>query len=166
MEAIHGGRGAGAAEAPRAEQRLARPKAWLNRARRVARAYVGPLFELSYGAISLERLFAVVQIVGTLALAYGCVELVILGFEASTLRGLVHLFLGAPAAFFGGLAALRIALAFVLALVRIADHMEGVAGNMDDLGELPRWVRAISPLGRRGSGPIVRIGASRAEERR
>ncbi|MBC7172980.1 MAG: hypothetical protein H5U40_11150, partial [Polyangiaceae bacterium] len=68
----------------------------------------------------------------------------------------LHLFLGAPALFFGGLASLRVGLVFVRALVRIANHMEGMAGNMEDLGELPRWVRGFSPLRRRGPAGEVR----------
>ncbi|MBC7171445.1 MAG: hypothetical protein H5U40_03415, partial [Polyangiaceae bacterium] len=85
------------------EPMAVRVKARLVDAQRFARTHLAPLFDLSYADVSLERLFSIIQGVATLALAYGCIEFTIVGFEASLLRGVLHLFLGAPALFFGGL---------------------------------------------------------------
>jgi hypothetical protein len=114
-------------------------------------AYVLPLFDLSYRRIPLERVCAVIQVVFTFGLIYSAAELAAYGFSVSITRGMLHLFLVGPMLLVGGLAILRAALIFLLALVRVADHMEGldrIAGNMEELGDLPRWVRGLSPLRR------------------
>jgi hypothetical protein len=95
----------------------------------------------------------VIQVIATFGLGYAAVEVVMWGFGVSLQRGVLHLLLAGPAVFFGGLAIVRCWLVFVLALVRIAD-------NMEDLSELPRWVRGLSPLRRLRPFDVARKSAA------
>ena len=103
-----------------------------------ARTWLGPVVSTDYRRMHAERLFPLVQVLIGLGVLYGTAELVVFGFSISIARGLVYLLVVAPVALLLTLALVRIALSFMLALVRIADDIE-------ELGELPRWVRGLAP---------------------
>ncbi len=133
---------------------------------RAALADIAPLFDITFQKVAIERVFAVIQVVATLALLYAAAELAAHGFALSVGRGLLNVLFVGPALVLGGLAVLRAAFVLVLALLRIADRLDDlgriadrmddlgrVADNMEELGELPRWVRGLSPLRRLRPGP-------------
>jgi len=123
------------ATAPSLANRVrARRDAWLGG----ARAWLGPVVSTDYEHMHAERLFPLIQLLSGCGVLYAVAELVVFGFETSLARGLVYLLVVGPALLLLSTALIRVALSFMLALVRIADDIE-------DLGDLPRWVRGLSP---------------------
>lgn len=108
--------------------------------RALALGFLRELFELQLTAQLATRMMPVVYALGIALSALFTCWLVYRGFRSSAWDGAAWLLLLGPATFLGLVTALRIVLEFVLAVFRIAWHIEHVAGSTQELSHnMPRF---------------------------
>lgn len=102
--------------------------------------FLRDLLDLQLTAQLATRMMPVVYALGIALAALFTGYLAYRGFRNSIWEGVVWLLLLGPAAFLGLVTALRIVLEFVLAVFRIAWHIEHVAGSTQELSQnMPRF---------------------------
>ena len=102
--------------------------------------FLRDLLDLQLTAQLATRMMPVVYALGIALAALFTGYLVYRGFRNSVWEGVAWLLLLGPAAFLGLVTALRIVLEFVLAVFRIAWHIEHVAGSTQELSHnMPRF---------------------------
>lgn len=104
------------------------------------RGFLRELFDLQFTTVLATRMMPGVYALGIALAALFTAYLCYRGFRNSTWEGVAWLVLLGPAAFIGLVTALRITLEFVLALFRVAWHVERVAGSTQELSHhMPRF---------------------------
>lgn len=108
--------------------------------RAMVREFLRDLFDLQFRTIMATRMLPGIYGLGIALAAIFTIYLTYRGFKDSVWEGFAWLLLLGPAAFIGLVTTLRITLEFVLAVFRIAGHIEHVAGSTQELSHhMPRF---------------------------
>ena len=104
------------------------------------RGFLRELFDLQFTTVLATRMMPGVYALGIALAGLFTLYLTYRGFRSSPWEGVAWVVLLGPAAFIGLVTALRITLEFVLALFRVAWHVERVAGSTRELSHhMPRF---------------------------
>ncbi len=125
-----------------------------HRLRRMARAFIGTLFDLEFKHTLTTRMVPLIYAIGILSFAILALSISVLGFRISFWAGLFYLFVVAPAAFLALVLAMRVSLEFVLSVFKLLEVTEAMykrTGEIEDntarltnrveevSSVLPRW---------------------------
>lgn len=124
--------------------------------RHKAMAFLRALFDIHFEQLITTQMLPAVYSLTIAGTAFGALYWGASGFEHSWITGVVRLFVAAPIAFMVIVVAVRSVLEFFLAVFQIAAHVDRMAeemdhltGDMEDIASLPRRMKSFWDFGRR-----------------